>query len=73
VEDVLAAQNKTIRWGIIAPGRIAHTFAKDIVFCQNTDILAVAARDLNRASTFAKQYGIAEAYEGYDCVFSIQR
>ncbi len=58
-----------IRWGVITAGRITHTFAKDIKFCQNTIIQAVAARDQAKAQLFADQYGIAEAYAGYDRIF----
>ena len=61
--------DRIIRWGVITAGRITHTFAKDIRFCQNTIILAVAAREQAKAQSFADQYGIAEAYAGYDQIF----
>jgi predicted dehydrogenase len=60
---------KTVRWGIVGPGRIAHQFARDIASVGNAELLAVAARDGQRAQTFADQYGVSHAHEGYDGLF----
>ena len=42
-----------VRWGIIGPGRIAHSFARDITAVDNAELVAVAARDGERARAFA--------------------
>ena len=55
---------KAIRWGVLTAGRITHTFARDIEYCENTSILAVGARNKANADAFASQYGIPEAYQG---------
>ena len=51
---------KKIRWGLVSAGRIAHTFAKDMKYVSDSKIEAVAARDLENAEAFAKEYGIAK-------------
>lgn len=56
---------KTIRWGIIGPGRIAHNFAKSVKMLKNTNIHAVGSRSLDRAKAFADEYGIEKAYGSY--------
>ncbi|MFM5904980.1 MAG: Gfo/Idh/MocA family protein [Micrococcales bacterium] len=53
-----------IRWGILAPGGIAHLQASDML-AAGLHLQAVAARDLNRAQTFADQYQIPTAYGSY--------
>jgi len=57
---------KTVRWGIIGPGRIAHTFAKALDVVEDARLTAVASRDLGRAEAFAGEYGAAHAFDSYD-------
>ena len=33
-----------VRWGIIGPGRIAHSFARDIGHTRSAELVAVATR-----------------------------
>lgn len=61
---------KKVRWGIIGPGRIAHTFAKDITFTNNASLQAVASRTLETAQKFANEYSIPSAYGSYSELFS---
>jgi len=56
----------TIRWGIIAPGRIAHKFAQDLLTVQDATLSAVASRSLDRAKEFAQQYNAPYAYGSYE-------
>lgn len=60
---------KKVRWGIVSAGNIAGTFARDIVYAENACAVAVAARNLSSAETFAEQHDIERAYEGYDALF----
>ena len=60
----------TVRWGIIGPGRIAHQFAKDITSVANANLVAVAARDGDRATNFARAYGLTHAHKSYDDIFA---
>lgn len=57
---------KTINWGIIAPGRIARKFASDISLVENTRLLAVASRDINKAKEFAHEFDADRWYGSYE-------
>jgi predicted dehydrogenase len=56
---------KKIRWGIIGPGKIAHTFAQDFKFAKYGELKAVASRSQERADIFANKYHIPKAYGSY--------
>ena len=58
-----------IRWGLIGAGRIAHQFSQDITAVANAELIAVAARDGERARAFARRYGLPHAHEGYQALF----
>jgi predicted dehydrogenase len=58
-------QTRIIRWGIIAPGKIAHKFAEDLAKVPSAKLTAVASRDLDRATTFGEQYGATYFYGSY--------
>jgi len=45
---------KTIRWGIIGLGNIAHKFAADLALVANCKLQAVASSDETRAQQFLK-------------------
>ena len=56
-----------LRWGCVAAGRICS----DFVAClrslpESHKVVAVAARDVNKAQGFADQHGIPQAYQGYE-------
>jgi len=55
-----------LRWGILAPGGIAHRFAREVGAHTRSVIAAVGSRDLGRARRFADQYGIARAHGSYE-------
>jgi predicted dehydrogenase len=46
----------TIRWGILATGNIAHSFADDLRLVPGAEIAAVGARRQESADTFAEEY-----------------
>lgn len=46
-----------IRWGVLAPGRIAHNFVADLALVEDAELVATGSRDLARAEAFAHQYG----------------
>lgn len=54
-----------IRWGILAPGYIAHAFTEDLRTA-GLDVAAVGSRRLEAAQEFAAQYGIPQAYGSYE-------
>lgn len=54
-----------VRWGIIAPGKVAHKFAADIQKVPNAELYAVASRSMDNAGAFAAQYHVARYYNSY--------
>jgi len=58
--------NKKIRWGIIGTGRIANTFASDLLLTKDSILVAVASRNQSSADAFAEKYGIKKAYASYE-------
>jgi predicted dehydrogenase len=62
-------ENKT-RWGILGPGRIANSFAKDLRLTKTSELVAVASRNLDRASDFAKEYDAKYAFGSYEELFN---
>lgn len=55
-----------IRWGIVAPGRIAHAFARAVELGTASKVVAVGSRSLERARAFADTHGIPAAYDSYE-------
>jgi predicted dehydrogenase len=55
-------QHKKIRWGIIGAGHIAQSFVKDFPLLQNASLVAIAARDKEKAKIFAATHNIPMAY-----------
>ena len=46
-----------LRWGILAPGGIAHSFAAALRSRTTQQLVAVASRSLDRASAFTAEFG----------------
>jgi predicted dehydrogenase len=61
---------KKVRWGIVGPGNIAHSFAHDFQFTKYGELMAVASRSLDRAQNFANKYGIPKAYGSYSELYA---
>lgn len=60
---------KKIRWGIVGPGHIAHSFAKDLKLVEDGELTAVASRSLDRAKEFADEYGAEHSFGSYKELF----
>lgn len=58
-----------IKWGIVSTGRIAEQFCSDMSYVTNGELVAVAARNIEKAQKFANHFGIPKAYEGYQVLF----
>lgn len=58
-----------IRWGIVGPGKIAHSFAQDLALVPDGRLEAVASRNLQRATEFAKEYGAVKTFDSYEALF----
>lgn len=57
--------DRPVRWGLLAAGGIAHAFADAVRRSGEGRVVAVAARDGDRAAAFARQHGIERSYGGY--------
>jgi predicted dehydrogenase len=62
-------ESKKIRWAILGAGHIAKSFVKDFALLQNAVLVAVAARDKEKAKVFAAAHNISLAYT-YDELYS---
>lgn len=57
---------RVIKWGILACGRIAKKFAADLKLVEGAELVAVAARDLDRAKAFAEEFEVQHAFGSYE-------
>jgi predicted dehydrogenase len=54
-----------VRWGIVGPGRVAETVAKDFRHVENAELVAVGSRSAARAADFARRHGAPRAHGSY--------
>ncbi len=57
-----------LRWGILAPGGIAHLFAAALRKHTRQELVAVGSRSMERADAFADEFDIENRYDGYDAL-----
>jgi predicted dehydrogenase len=57
--------DRPVRWGILATGKIASAFARDLTLLPDAELAAVGARRRESAVAFAEQYDAAAAYGSY--------
>ncbi|MGH3431597.1 MAG: Gfo/Idh/MocA family protein [Thermocrispum sp.] len=57
--------SRRVRWGILGAGRIAGKVAVDVRASPHSEIVAVAAREGERARAFAETHGVARSYGSY--------
>ncbi len=56
---------ETTRWGILATGKIAHSFATDLALVPGAELVAVGSRRLTSARAFAEEHG-GRAHGSYE-------
>jgi predicted dehydrogenase len=54
-----------VRWGILGPGNIAHSFATALREGTRQEVVAVGSRSADRARDFADEFGVPAAYGSY--------
>ncbi|WP_396601526.1 Gfo/Idh/MocA family protein [Algibacter sp. R77976] len=60
--------SKTINWGIIGLGSIAHKFATDLLTVEGAKLYAVASRNQDKADAFASKYNATKGYDSYEAL-----
>jgi len=55
-----------IRWGILGCGNIARKFAADLRLVEEAELVAVASRSLEKARSFASDFGASQAHGSYE-------
>ena len=67
VKNYQTCDEKKLRIGFLATGKIAHTMALTIHDqCAGVELYAVASRNLDKAKVFKDQYGFVKAFGTYD-------
>lgn len=57
-----------LRWGVLAPGGIAHQFAVAVQKHSQQELVAVGSRSLGRAEAFADEFGIQRRHDSYEAL-----
>lgn len=62
---------KKVRWGVVSTAKIAREWVIPALHAsENSELVAVASRDLNKADAFAHKTGIPQAYGSYEALFA---
>lgn len=59
-----------IKWGILSTANIAKKVGKAINHANNAELVAIASRTEERATSWAKEHNILKAYGSYDALIS---
>ncbi|MEP6563460.1 MAG: Gfo/Idh/MocA family oxidoreductase [Nakamurella sp.] len=55
-----------LRWGVLAPGRIAASFVQAISANTRQRVVAVGSRSVDRGQAFAAAHGVERSYSSYE-------
>jgi predicted dehydrogenase len=64
------AEERTVRWGVVATGGIAARFTEDVAAMAGAEVVAVASRSEDAARAFAGRLGVPRAYGEWDALFA---
>lgn len=56
---------RTIRWGILGPGRISREFAVGLTEAEGAELAAVGSRSLDRAEVFSTDFEVPQVHGSY--------
>ena len=62
---------KTINWGIVGLGKIAHKIAQDLRLVKGARLHAVASRTVEKAKSFGEQYQANHAFSSYEALVDL--
>jgi predicted dehydrogenase len=60
--------DRPIRWGILATGKIAHAFAQDLVLEPGCEVVAVGSRSQASADAFGDEFGLRRRHASYQAL-----
>lgn len=55
------APDRPLRWGLLATGHVAHSFARDLALLPDHEVVAAGSRDVERARAFLAEHGSPDA------------
>ena len=58
----------TLRWGLLATGRIAASFAADLALLPDHSLVAVGSRTQEAADAFGERFGVPRRYASYEAL-----
>jgi dihydrodiol dehydrogenase / D-xylose 1-dehydrogenase (NADP) len=56
---------KSVKWGIIGPGRIAHNFVNAVNSVENAKVVGCASKNIDRSRNFAEKYNLT-SFDSYE-------
>ncbi|MDT0647736.1 Gfo/Idh/MocA family oxidoreductase [Zunongwangia sp. F260] len=59
-------EEKTVKWAILGPGKIAKKFVTGLKDVEGAELYAVASRSKERADAFAEEFNATKAYSSYE-------
>jgi len=65
----MSLEKKTLRWGILGLGKIAHKFVIDLKLIEDVEIVSCASRSISNAINFAGIHEIGRSYGSYQELF----
>jgi predicted dehydrogenase len=65
-----AQPSKTLRWGIVGTGGIAHSMAPRIMQAANAELAAVSSRTMQKARAFADEFKFDKAFDSWETMLS---
>ena len=64
------SSNGPLRLGVVGAARIARLFVEAVRPSTKVEVSAIASRDVERATAFAQELGIARVHASYDALFA---
>lgn len=61
----MTAATRTVRWGVVSTGNIAHSVTGDLLLVEDSAVTAVSSRTRDRARAFADEFDIPTAYGSF--------
>lgn len=68
--NLTSTSQTKLRWGLLATGNIAKSFANGVLHSKHGVLAACASRDLKKAKAFGAQFGIARCHGSYEALLA---